>query len=104
MEGYVYLFATWKTNKYKIGITKGSIDKRIKQLSTGSFDEIILVKKYKSKNYKKIEKMLHNKFYSNNEQLEWFDLRDEDVFKFETYCREYDNIIDFLKENNHFYK
>ena len=43
--GCVYLLGDWdKENRYKIGVTRGDVDKRIKKLQTGNSGEIYLIK------------------------------------------------------------
>lgn len=81
--GHVYLLMSTDSDGqvelFKIGITKNSIEKRIKFLSTGNPNTITLIKSYTSKNYKEIEKWLHSR-YSLNKTLsknEWFHLTDE---------------------------
>lgn len=106
--GIVYLLSEWDNSeniiKYKIGITKNSVEKRIKQLSTGNSRDIIVLKQYRSNEYKKIEKMLHRLYSSKRDKREWFLLDDEDVFNFIDECKKADDVIGFLKDNNHFYK
>ena len=91
---------------YKIGVTKNTTTKRISQLSTGNSDRIQLLKEYKSKNYKKIEKMLHVKYapYKTEANNEWFSLEASDVISFLYECKKADDTISFLLKNNPFYK
>ncbi len=106
--GTVYLLSEWNVTdsvmRYKIGITKNSVEKRVKQLSTGNSSEIIILRKYESVEYKKIEKMLHNQFSTKRSKGEWFILDDDDVFSFIDKCTEAEDLIKFLRENNSFYK
>jgi len=109
MIGYVYLLlkvATDGTESYKIGISKNDPAKRVKQLQTGNDCVISLLKSYKSENYNKIEKMLHNKFkvYATEAGNEWFNLPPADVIGFLESCKQTDELVSYLKENNHFYK
>ena len=86
-NGFVYLLL--EVNQYgeeyhKIGISKNEPEKRLKQLQTGNPNEIRVLKIYQSKNYKKIEKLLHSRF-SNKKTLannEWFHLSNEEVISF----------------------
>ena len=41
MKGYVYLLTDGEF--FKIGVTRGSIEKRIKKLQTGNPDNIVIV-------------------------------------------------------------
>jgi hypothetical protein len=109
MKGYVYLlFKVTKSGEesYKIGITKNDPEKRVAQLQTGNEAVINLLKYYKSENYLKIERMIHNRYkiYKTESMGEWFDLPDNEVINFLTTCKEVDNIINFLKEHNPFFK
>jgi len=107
MEGYVYFLHNWSNGAdlYKIGISKHEdITKRIKQLSTGNPHEILLVAKYKSENYHRIETMLHNYFYKEHKRGEWFTLEYEQSVQFITMCEKFDRIITLLKKENPFYK
>jgi predicted GIY-YIG superfamily endonuclease len=91
---FVYLLKLSESGYYKIGHTN-NINKRIKELSTGNPEEIVLISKYSSKYYKEIENYLHNihKFY--NIKGEWFNLDIEDELKFIDNCK--------LCEKNHIY-
>lgn len=107
--GYVYLILEVDKNGdefYKIGISKNEPKKRLKQLQTGNPNKIDILKYYESKNYKKVEKWLHNKFSlkkteSNNE---WFKLEDQDVLNFTDICKNLDSTIELLLKENHFFK
>jgi hypothetical protein len=104
-EGWVYLLAEMGDNlRYKIGITKNPVEKRVKQLRTGNSDDIMLIHKYKSENYKKVERMLHRVFRSDRKHLEWFNMTDEQVSTFLSEAKKADVTISFLNKNNHFYK
>jgi len=103
-SGYVYLLSEEGDNlRYKIGFTKNSTLKRIKQLQTGNSDPIVVVYTYKTLNYKKLEHMLHAYYGTKNRRLEWFDLTDDEVLGFLDKCLEFDKLIDYLKDNNPFY-
>ena len=106
--GYVYLFLETDSagqETYKIGITKNDPKKRIKQLQTGNPRKIDLLKSYTSENYLKVEKWLHRKYFVKTEaKNEWRSLSNEEVFSFIDDCKEADNNISFLLENNPFYK
>lgn len=109
-KGYVYLISTSDVDVnedklyYKIGITKNNPKLRVKQLSTGSAAKLILLREYESMEYKKIERILHRDFGSKRKEGEWFDLTDEDIFGFIDKCKEYEDLIVFLKKNNSLYK
>lgn len=102
--GTVYLLGEFVDNpRYKIGITKNNVNSRLKELQTGNPNEIILINQYQSENYRKIEGMLHRKFFMNRAKGEWFDLTNEQVFSFLDEAKKADELISFLKENNCFY-
>jgi hypothetical protein len=107
-EGYVYLIIEgdqYGEEKYKIGITKNSPDNRLKKLRTGNSNELDVLKVYRSRNYKKIERILHRK-YSSQKTLsknEFFYLTNEQVIGFIDSCKEAERIVEALKDNP-FYK
>lgn len=108
MDGYVYLLVEGDckgNEKYKIGVTKNSPEKRLKNLKTGNSGELSIVKTYKSENYLKIERWLHRK-YKNQQTIsknEFFHLEDDEVINFIDECKKIDAIVTDLRKNNHFY-
>jgi hypothetical protein len=104
IDGYVYLIVESDENgneKYKIGVTKNDPEKRLKKLSTGNSNQLDVIRVYKSKNYRRIERFLHKK-YSSQKTLsnnEFFHLTVEQVLSFINTCKEAENIIDSLKDN-----
>ena len=107
-EGYVYLIIEgdqYGEEKYKIGITRNSPDNRLKKLRTGNSNELDVLKVYRSRNYKKIERILHRK-YSSQKTLsknEFFYLTNDQVIGFIDSCKEAERIVEALKDNP-FYK
>lgn len=105
---YVYLIQDWSSEipKYKIGITKNSVEERLKSLQTGSSGELVISRIYESENYRKIESWLHKKYKykSTDGGKEWFYLEDKDVLNFINICKKVDDNINLLKEQNPFYK
>jgi hypothetical protein len=103
MGGNVYLLMSTDSDGeielFKIGITKSSIDKRIKSLSTGNPNKIILINSYFSENYKEIEKRLHAMFslHKTDSKNEWFKLKDDDVINFTNHCKKIDETIEYVK-------
>lgn len=91
---------------YKIGITKNDPAKRVLSLQTGNPNEIRVLNSYTSDNYKKIEKILHNKYFKSKTsvQNEWFNLDDHEVLSFIEECTKADALINLLLKENHFYK
>ena len=106
--GYVYLLLSVSPDNietYKIGVTKRDINIRISELQTGNPNKISLHKQYNTPNYLKVEKWLHRKYQIKTEaKNEWRTLTDEQVFSFLDDCQTADNTIQFLLENNSFYK
>lgn len=107
--GYVYLILEVNQHGeeyHKIGISKNSPEKRVKQLSTGNPNEIRLLNSYESINYKRVEKWLHSR-YSTKKTLadnEWFNLTNEQVLGFIDTCKKADETISLLLKDNPFFK
>jgi hypothetical protein len=103
--GTVYLVGDWeKENFYKIGVTRGDIDKRIKKLQTGNGGEIYLVSKYETEHPFLMEKMLHLRFNNERVMNEWFMLDSNDVIHFVDNYRDIEETIEALKDNYFFKK
>lgn len=107
--GYVYLILEVNENgneSHKIGISKNHPEFRVKQLQTGNSNKIDILKFYNSKNYKRIEKWLHNR-YSTKKTLsenEWFKLNDDEVINFIETCKKIDDTINMMLKENPFFK
>ena len=88
-NGFVYLLCC--VDKFKIGITKNSIAKRIQELQTGNSEEIWC------RDYvecplnilKDIEKAMHFRHHQTNIKNEWFDLSADDVSNFKQQVNKY---------------
>ena len=103
--GTVYLLGDWeKENYYKIGVTRGDIDKRIKKLQTGNGGEIYLVSKYETEHPFLMEKMLHMRFNNERVMNEWFSLDNDTVIHFTDHCKDVELTIEALKDNYYFKK
>jgi len=106
-KGTVYLINIKRTDLYKIGITRGKIDKRIKSLQTGSPKKLILIDFFHSDFFNKIEKILHRQLKPRKYQPEdfdellgeWFELGQEDVKNFKNYCLKIEKNLKIIKEN-----
>ena len=97
---FVYILGdTGQDNTFKIGVTRGEVEKRVKQLQTGNGEEIYLVNFYETEYPFFLERSLHLKFYPKQKRNEWFNLGYEDVVKFKEYCKEIENNIEALKDN-----
>lgn len=98
--GFVYLLGNFEQeNVYKIGITRGKIENRIKQLQTGSSGEIYLINYYKTKYPFFIEKNFHMKYYPYQTIGEWFELTPDEVLNFKNNCVFFENNAKVLEEN-----
>lgn len=101
--GCVYLLAdTEKEGAYKIGVTRGSIERRIKKLQTGNSGEIYIVNYFECSHPFLLEKMLHTKYTSKQILNEWYKLDFEDVRDFINTCEELQASINALEDNYFF--
>jgi hypothetical protein len=97
---YVYLLGdSGQDNTFKIGMTRGNINKRIKQLQTGNGENIYLVNYYETDYPFFIERLLHTKFYPKQKKNEWFNLNIDDVVDFKMYCENFEKQAEALKDN-----
>ncbi len=101
-KGFVYLICDPSTDLFKIGLTRGKLENRLKKLQTGNGTELHLVAFHETEYPYKIEKMLHNHFSSKKEMNEWFNLNSEDVHSFNEICNDKEIIIKSLKNNPFF--
>ena len=86
---FVYLLGdVGGDNVFKIGMTRGPIEKRIKQLQTGNGSEIYLVDYYETEYPFFVERLLHTKLYPKQKRNEWFNLEISDIVDFKKYCKE----------------
>ena len=108
MIGTVYLILEVDSHgfeSHKIGITNRDVNKRLRELQTGNSNKLSVLKCYESKNYNKVEGMLHAK-YSYKQTLsmnEFFKLSDDEVIKFLDTCKKLDETITLLLNNNPFF-
>ena len=100
--GYVYLLCDPNQEYYKIGVTRGSIQNRIKKLQTGNGTHIHIVSYYKTEYPFKLEKLLHTKFAPKRVLNEWFDLDVNDITQFLSICESTEKDLIYLIENNPF--
>lgn len=102
--GYVYLICDSKNDYYKIGVTTGKIENRIKQLQTGNGTELFVRDYFKTEYPFKLEKILHSKFITKKVLNEWFKLSIEDVCGFKNTCEELQHTVEVLLNNPFFNK
>lgn len=102
---FVYLLCdSGQDNLFKIGVTKTSIEKRIKQLQTGNGSEIFIADYHETEYPYYIERMLHQKFRINNKHGEWFELDIDGVKAFKEECKRLEELIITMKDNEFFIK
>lgn len=100
--GYVYLIEDSNNNCYKIGVTKGEPEKRLKKLQTGNPSKLELKYLYECEYPYRLESMLHTHYKYYNELNEWFSLENPNDFL--NKCMELNNVINSLKNNPFFSK
>ena len=88
---------------HKIGYTKRTIEKRIKEFKTGNASELYLVDSFQSRWGTKIEAQLHKHFKSKKVNGEWFDLDESDIPKFKKYCEMLHNNLEVISTQNTYY-
>ena len=102
--GFVYLICDPANDYYKIGVTTGSIENRIKKLQTGNGTELHITSWYECEYPFKLEKLLHAKFCTKRETGEWFKLDAYEVIHFKEVCEDTQKTLDLLMENPYFNK
>lgn len=108
---YVYLINIEGTNIYKIGFTKQSPEKRLKNLQTGNPYKIILADSYESKIAPSIESVIHSYFKhkkTNSEDEmklmgEWFELDKKDIEAFKITCKTIEGNLKAISDSTMFY-
>lgn len=102
-EGYVYLIGSVDDKKrFKIGVTHGDVEKRLKKLQTGNPEQLYVRHKFKTSSPFKLEKMLHTVYSTKNELNEWFNIENDEINNFIETCEKYQKIIDSLDDNPFF--
>lgn len=102
--GYVYLIYEPSTGNYKIGVTTGSIERRMKKLQTGNSSELHVAKYFQCEHPFKLEAMLHAFFKPKLVINEWYDLSLQEVDDFTATCEKLDHTISNLRNNPFFFK
>ena len=95
--GYVYLLCDGE--KFKIGMTKNKIEKRVAELQTGNPNEIWIHSYYETQYPLKIEKMMHGRHAPSNVKNEWFNLSVSEVINFKNECKQCEEILKALRDN-----
>ena len=102
---FVYLLCdSGHDGMFKIGVTKTTIEKRIKQLQTGNGSEIFIVDYHETDYPYYIERMLHQKFCCDRKVGEWFEMDIDQVKQFKEECHRLEELIITMKDNKFFMK
>jgi len=88
---------------YKIGITRRSISKRMKEFKTGNASELLLIDSYNSKWGNNIESHLHRLFKEKRISGEWFKLDESDLTLFKDVCVMVHDNLELIENNNNYY-
>lgn len=97
----VYLINAQGTDDYKIGVTRKSIQSRIKGLSSGNPYKLVEIAHYETELGYKLEKALHNYFKGlGKDSKEWFEFIDFDKDVFLDICKKLNENLMYLKKNN----
>lgn len=101
-ESFIYLLKidTPDTRLYKIGSTKGSVQKRIRELQTGCPYQIDLINHHQSEFGQVIERTLHNRYNHMKTHGEWFQLSISEEIDFIENCRLIEEMNINLEKNN----
>ena len=99
---YIYLIQNLETSRYKIGVSKNP-KKRIKQLQTGSGEELKLIHTFETDNARKIESALHNMYRQHKTMGEWFNLSLSEEHVFIKECTKINENINYLKNQGNIF-
>ena len=100
-KGYVYLLGDLgKERMFKIGVTRGTIERRIKKLQTGNSGEIYIVDYFQTEHPFFIEKWMHIKYCGKNVLNEWFELDLQDMLNFKKDCQKFQDLYDIYHQKN----
>lgn len=97
-NGFVYLICDPASDLFKIGMSKGKVEKRLKQLQTGNGTDLFVKYAFECEYPRELEKRLHWHFNHKREVGEWFRLDAKDVLGFMKLCEEKDKIIHEIME------
>lgn len=104
-KGSVYLLGDWeREGVYKIGVTRGDIEKRIKKLQTGNSGEIYLVDYYETPHPFMMEKILHQRYQGKKVLNEWFSLSFDEMIQFKKECKEIQDMFDVMEKDNYWFR
>ena len=100
MKGFVYLLCDGE--RFKIGMTRGKIEKRIAELQTGNPNEIFISSYHETEYPNRVERMMHTRYQTSRIKNEWFDLSADQVVKFKNECNKCEETIEVMKDNPFF--
>lgn len=95
----VYLLKSDYTGYYKIGVSKDTV-KRVKQLLTGSSENISIIFTFNTEIPYKVETVLHNLFELQKINREWYNLSLEDEISFPALCEKTEKNLKIILEDN----
>lgn len=98
----VYLIKNLDDDQYKIGYTRRTVEKRIKEFKTGNCNQLKVIHEFESKWGTKIEASLHRRFKYKKIAGEWFKLEKEEVDNFIPECQKLHQNFDILNLTNSF--
>ena len=97
MSKFIYLIQSQESGRYKVGISLNP-KKRVKQLQTGSGEELKLIHIFESEYPHLVEKGLHRHFKHLHAIGEWYNLSLEEELCFLKNCDRFEKNIKILKE------
>jgi hypothetical protein len=98
----VYLIQSLEDGNYKIGISKNP-QKRLYHLQTANSSQLKLIDTYSSEFAHIIETTLKNQFSHVRKVGEWFDFGVSDISTFIERCKQIEENIKLLKENDNLF-
>lgn len=91
--GKIYVIHMSTTHYYKIGLTSGSIQRRIKELQTGNPFLLIPILELSVLNMRLAETILHQKYHEHRGRGEWFYINPDH----DKYPESIENILHYIK-------
>lgn len=103
--GIVYLIGdSDRPGNYKIGVTRGKLDNRLKKLQTGNSGKLYVKASYSTEYPFDLEKMLHNRYEENLLLNEWYYLDEDVANRFVDECTLLQSVLDAMEDNYYFKK